>query len=87
ALTEALAPFADKLGTVISEASTASFRASRIHTGNSAREITLTEAEIQNSAVDLDHELQTLLEIEQAYTANARVIQTISDMFDVLSRL
>ena len=39
------------------------------------------------SAVDLDNELQSLLQIEQAYAANARVIQTINDMFDILSRI
>ncbi len=86
-LTNALAPFADRLGEVISEASSASFRASRIHTGNTAREVSLVEADTAHSAVDLDNELQSLLQIEQAYAANARVIQTINDMFDILSRI
>ncbi|MEM7728166.1 MAG: flagellar hook-associated protein FlgK [Pseudomonadota bacterium] len=86
-LTEALVPFADTLSEIVSDSSSAVFRAERIHTGNVAREVTLTETQQQLTAVDLDHELQTLLSIEQAYTANARVIQTISDMFDTLARL
>lgn len=86
-LADALAPFSDALGTVVSEVSSESLRAQRIHSGNVAREITLFEADAQNSAVDLDFELQSLLAIEQAYSANARVIQTISDMLDTLSRI
>jgi flagellar hook-associated protein 1 FlgK len=72
---------------VISNVSTDSLRAQRIHSGNQAREITLVEADAQLSAVDLDYELQSLLAIEQAYTANARVIQTVSDMLDTLARI
>ena len=34
--------------------------------------------------VDLDTELQTLLQIEQSYAANSRVIQSLSEMFDRL---
>ena len=86
-MTETLAPFADQLGEVISDASAAVFRAQRIHSGNQAREVTLTEAVAQLSSVDLDYELQSLIEIEQAYTANAQVIQTIKDMFETLARL
>ena len=45
----------------------------------SARWDTLHEAELANG-VDTDQELQTLLRIEQAYSANARVIQTVDFM-------
>jgi flagellar hook-associated protein 1 FlgK len=86
-LTDALAPFSNKLGDVISNASAAVYRAERIHSGNVARETTLVEATDQMSGVDLDYELQTLLAIEQAYSANAQVIQTINDMFDSLARI
>lgn len=86
-LTDTLAPFSDTLATVISDVSTDSLRAQRIHSGNQAREVTLVEADAQLSAVDLDYELQSLLAIEQAYTANARVIQTVSDMLDTLARI
>lgn len=84
---EAVSPFGDQLGSVISNVSTQALRAQRIHSGNVAREIAMTEAEASRSGVDLDNELQSLLVIEQAYSANARVIQTVSDMFDVLARL
>ncbi len=37
--------------------------------------------------VDTDQEMQTLLEVERAYSANARVIQTIDDLLDNLLRI
>ncbi len=42
------------------------------------------DAELQAVGVDTDVELQDLLIIEQAYAANARVIQTVSEMIDTL---
>lgn len=42
------------------------------------------DAELGATAVDTDQELQDLLIIEQSYAANARVIQTISDLIDQL---
>jgi flagellar hook-associated protein 1 FlgK len=86
-IVEAISPFGQDLSEVISEATSTAYRAERIHSGNLAREITLIEAEQQISAVDLDFELQSLLAIEQAYAANARVIQTIGDMLDTLTGL
>jgi flagellar hook-associated protein 1 len=48
-----------------------------------ARADTLTE--LQGAAgVDTDQELQKLLAIEQAYAANARVIQTVDDLIQIL---
>ncbi len=35
-------------------------------------------------AVDTDHEMQSLLQIEQSYTANAKVMKTVSDMMQQL---
>lgn len=37
--------------------------------------------------VDTDQEMQTLLEVERAYSANARVIQTIDDLLNNLLRI
>lgn len=37
--------------------------------------------------VDTDDEMQRLLLVEQAYAANARVVQTMDDLFDILMRL
>ena len=63
------------------------FRAERIHVGNLSRETTLLESEAAQSGVDLDYELQSLIAIEQSYSANARVIQSIGEMFDALLRI
>ncbi|SMY08213.1 flagellar hook-associated protein FlgK [Flavimaricola marinus] len=46
---------------------------------SSARWSTLREAELADG-VDTDQEMQMLLKIEQAYAANAKVVQTIDDM-------
>ena len=47
---------------------------------------TLRSEELKNG-VDTDTEMQQLLVIEQAYAANARIIETISEMLDTLTRL
>ena len=51
-----------------------------------ARLIGLKDAELSNG-VDTDQELQKLLLIEQAYAANARVIQTADELIQTLIRL
>ena len=48
-----------------------------------ARMDTLRTLELQNG-VDSDYELQHLILIEQAYSANARMIQTVDDMIQTL---
>lgn len=55
--------------------------------GAQTRSNLLGDAELQASGVDTDFELQNLLVIEQAYAANARVIQTVGDMIDRLLQL
>ncbi|MEM6371978.1 MAG: flagellar hook-associated protein FlgK [Pseudomonadota bacterium] len=52
----------------------------------SAQFYELTELELADG-VDTDVELQNLMVIEQAYAANARVIQTVDEMFDTLLRI
>ena len=54
---------------------------------SSARMESLVEAELNATAVDSDLELQKLLLIEQAFSANARVIQTADDMMRRLLEL
>ncbi|MCF8510075.1 MAG: flagellar hook-associated protein FlgK [Rhodobacteraceae bacterium] len=49
----------------------------------SARTEALTQMELAEG-VDTDQEMQSLLLVEQAYTANAKVIQTIGQMIDTL---
>ena len=50
----------------------------------SAQTQALIEAETSATGVDTDEELQALLLIEQAYAANARVIQTVDEMLNRL---
>ena len=52
----------------------------------SARYDTLKQAELANG-VDTDVELQNLLQIEQAYAANAKVLQTIDTMMSRILEL
>lgn len=46
----------------------------------------LRSEELKNG-VDTDNEMQQLLMIEQAYAANARIIETVGEMLDTLTRL
>ena len=52
----------------------------------SSRRNILREAELR-TRVDTDAEMQELLLIEQAYAANAKLIQTAEDMLDQLMRI
>ena len=61
-------------------------RADEALTFASARRDTLYQAEL-SQGVDSDQELQNLLRIEQAYAANAKVVQTISAMIQTLMEI
>lgn len=52
----------------------------------SARLNALADLEAQNG-IDTDQEMQALLTIEKHYAANARVIQTVDELMDILIRL
>ena len=52
-----------------------------------AQHITMVEAETEQTGVNVDQQMEMLLLIEQAYAANARVIQTARDMINVLMEL
>lgn len=52
----------------------------------SIRATALQHAE-REKGVDTDDQLQRLMLVEQAYSANARVIQTVNDMIDSLLRI
>ncbi|MES0826692.1 flagellar hook-associated protein FlgK [Ruegeria sp. SCP11] len=65
-----------------SNAHTASQRL--IFANNAQLEMARIEAE---QGVDTDQELQTLMEIEQAYAANARVISAVDELMETLLRL
>ncbi len=62
------------------------FRAEDNRTFARARADTLREQELADG-VDTDAEMQKLLLIEQAYGANARVIQAVEEMLDQLMRI
>lgn len=51
-----------------------------------ARHDSLRQAELADG-VDTDEEMQKLLLIEQAYSANARVIQTVDELIQILMRI
>ena len=53
---------------------------------NATRLNELTQLQL-SEGVDTDQELQNLLVLEQAYAANARVIQAADEMLDILTRL
>lgn len=69
----------DMLSAMVSNRLTAESEASYA----SARSKALTQLELA-AGVDTDQEMQSLLLVEQAYTANAKVIQTIGQMIDTL---
>ena len=47
----------------------------------------MAEAELTETGVDVDQQMQDLLLIEQAYAANARVIEIASNMIDRLMEI
>jgi flagellar hook-associated protein 1 FlgK len=49
-----------------------------------ARQSTLVEQETHVTGVDTDAELQSLMLVEQAYAANARVLSVIDDLMKLL---
>jgi len=50
--------------------------------------LTSVQARFSNSAgVNMDQELTNLTQLQSAYTANARVMTAVKDMFDVLMRM
>jgi flagellar hook-associated protein 1 FlgK len=41
----------------------------------------------ETSQVNVDQEMSTLIELQTAYAANARIISTVKEMMDVLMRV
>lgn len=78
--------FAQLATSLIGEVGTERQYAEQRQSFSSAQLNELTERELANG-VDTDSELQRLLIIEQAYAANARVIQTVDEMLDQLLRI
>lgn len=68
---------------ILSQASSARQSAEAQQAFASARQDALTELQLADG-VDTDHEMQMLLQIEQAYAANARVISTVDELIKQL---
>lgn len=77
---------AGRIGAYVSEIGATRLAVEEKLSFTSARWETLREAELANG-VDTDVELQSLLRIEQAYAANAKVIQTVDFMMQRLMEL
>ncbi len=77
---------AGRIADLSSTLSTMRLRAEETLSFTSARWDSLHETELA-SGVDTDQELQTLLRIEQAYAANARIMQTVDTMIQRLMEL
>lgn len=61
-------------------------RAEDAMVGATARRTSSAEMKLRENGVDSDQELQRLMQVQQAYAANAKVIQTIDEMLDSLMR-
>lgn len=77
---------AGRISAYVSEIASTRLSAQEQLSFTTARWETLREAEL-NDGVNTDAELQTLLKIEQAYAANAKVIQTVDFMMQRLMEL
>ena len=73
-------------GDYLSQVSTNLVRAQGQTAYSAARLDTFEQIEAQDG-VDTDQEMQTLLQIEQAYAANAKVVQSVDDMLRILMDL
>lgn len=78
--------FAGLTADLHADASTQRLSAQADQSFASARLTALTDLEAQNG-IDTDQEMQALLVIEKNYAANAKVIQAVEDMIDILIRL
>ena len=79
-------PAADHLAALHSGFAQARLDVDRALSFAAARQSALADLELQGG-VDSDAELQDLMQIEQAYAANARMIQTIDEMMKAILRI
>lgn len=81
-----LRDFATLSGDLMSEAAGLRLSADSDRSFAAAKLTALSDLEAQNG-IDTDQEMQELLTIEKNYAANAKVIQAVADMIDMLIRL
>ena len=78
--------FAALTGDLMTDVSSSRLSAQSEQSFASAKLAALTDLEAQNG-IDTDQEMQDLLVIEKNYAANAKVIQAVAEMIDMLIRL
>ncbi|MFL1875367.1 flagellar basal body rod C-terminal domain-containing protein [Hansschlegelia beijingensis] len=71
-------------GGVINMQASASAAATRIADGQSLVVSALTDRFSESSGVDTDEEMGKLIQLQTAYSANARVITAVREMLDML---
>lgn len=79
--------FSTVLADFTSDVGSQRIRHDNLSLSTQTRANSLRDSELAFSAVDTDAEMQSLLQIEQSYAANARVVQTVNDMLDRLMQL
>jgi len=72
---------------VISAQGQATEAAQRLDEGQQVALASIQSRFQATSQVNVDQEMSTLIELQNAYSANARVISTVKEMLDVLMRM
>lgn len=84
-------PFSGSISTflrqVISQQGEAASSASNLKDGQDVVLNSLQQRFNDGSSVNVDQEMATLLTLQNAYAANARVLSTVKDMFDTLMKM
>ena len=87
----ASAPFSGTLTTylrqVISQQGEAAAAAANLKQGQDVVLNSLQQRFNDSSSVNVDQEMANLLTLQNSYAANARVLSTVKDMFDILLRM
>jgi flagellar hook-associated protein 1 FlgK len=87
----AATPFSGSISTflrqIISQQGEAASSASNLKDGQDVVLNSLQQRFNDTSSVNVDQEMATLLTLQNAYAANARVLTTVKDMFDTLMRM
>jgi flagellar hook-associated protein 1 len=75
------------LDRIISTQSQAANNAAALSEGQNVVVSSLRERFADESGVNVDQELADLIELQNTYSANARIVSAVKDMFDVLMRI
>lgn len=85
------APFSGSISTflrqVISQQGEAADSANNLKAGQDVVQASLQQRFDDSSSVNVDQEMATLLTLQNAYSANARVLTTVKQMFDTLMQM